>query len=162
MAAGLSLPQEHVNLFRQKLNENTALTEEDIRGKIVIDVPMPLDYISKALVEELSILEPFGKSNEKPVFADKNIHILSIGIFGKSRNVCRMQVQSQAGTVMSAVYFGQVEEFLDFLGKKYGSDALAQAMSGKGGGMQASFIYYPEINVYNGRESLQIIVKNYC
>lgn len=162
MAAGLSLPEEHVDLFRQKLNENTVLTKEELRGKIVIDVPMPLDYISKALVEELNILEPFGKSNEKPVFADKNIHILSIGIFGKSRNVCRMQVQSQAGTVMSAVYFGQVEKFLDFLGEKYGNNALEQAMSGKGSGMLVSFIYYPEINVYNGKESLQIIVKNYC
>lgn len=162
MAAGLSLPEGHVDLFRQKLNENTTLTEEELRGKIVIDVPMPLDYISKRLVEELNILEPFGKSNEKPVFADKNIHILSLGIFGKNRNVCRMQVQSQGGTVMSAVYFGQVEEFLDFLCKKYGNRALEQTMSGKGSDMLVSFIYYPEINVYNGRESLQIIVKNYC
>lgn len=162
MAAGLSLPEEHVNLFRKKLNQHTVLTEEELRGKIVIDVPMPLDYISKILVEELNILEPFGKSNEKPVFADKNIHILSLGIFGKNRNVCRMQVQSQGGTVMSAVYFGQTDEFLDFLGKKYGNDAVQQAISGKGGDMVVSFIYYPEINVYNGKESLQIIVKNYC
>ncbi len=162
MAAGLSLPEEHVNLFRKKLNQHTVLTEEELRGKIVIDVPMPLDYISKILVEELNILEPFGKSNEKPVFADKNIHILSLGIFGKNRNVCRMQVQSQGGTVMSAVYFGQTDEFLDFLGKKYGNDAVQQAISGKGTDMVVSFIYYPEINVYNGKESLQIIVKNYC
>lgn len=162
MAAGLSLPEEHVNLFRKKLNQHTVLTEEELRGKIVIDVPMPLDYISKILVEELNILEPFGKSNEKPVFADKNIHILSLGIFGKNRNVCRMQVQSQGGTVMSAVYFGQTDEFLDFLGKKYGNDAVQQAISGKGADMAVSFIYYPEINVYNGKESLQIIVKNYC
>lgn len=162
MAAGLSLPEEHVNLFRKKLNQHTVLTEEELRGKIVIDVPMPLDYISKILVEELNILEPFGKSNEKPVFADKNIHILSLGIFGKNRNVCRMQVQSQGGTVMSAVYFGQTDEFLDFLGKKYGNDAVQQAISGKGKDMVVSFIYYPEINVYNGKESLQIIVKNYC
>lgn len=162
MAAGLSLPEEHVNLFRKKLNQHTVLTEEELRGKIVIDVPMPLDYISKILVEELNILEPFGKSNEKPVFADKNIHILSLGIFGKNRNVCRMQVQSQGGTVMSAVYFGQTDEFLDFLGKKYGNDAVQQAISGKGTDMAVSFIYYPEINVYNGKESLQIIVKNYC
>ncbi len=162
MAAGLSLPKGHVGLFRQRLNENTTLTEEDLRGKIVIDVPMPLDYISKPLVEELSLLEPFGKSNEKPVFADKNIHILSLRVLGKNQNVCKMQVQGQGGAVMDAVYFGQVEGFLDFLRQKYGDKALKQAMSGKGGEMAASFIYYPEINVYNGRESLQIIIKNYC
>ncbi len=162
MAAGLSLPEQNVEVFRQKLNENTALTEEDLRGKIVIDVPMPLDYISKPLVEELNILEPFGKSNEKPVFADKNLQILSMGIFGKNKNVCRMQVKSQGGTALSAVYFGQVEKFLDFLQGKYGQEAVGRAMSGQGGEMMVSFIYYPEINVFNGKESLQIIVKNYC
>lgn len=162
MAAGLSLPEQNVEVFRQKLNENTALTEEDLRGKIVIDVPMPLDYISKPLVEELNILEPFGKSNEKPVFADKNLQILSMGIFGKNKNVCRMQVKSQGGTALSAVYFGQVEKFLDFLQEKYGQEAVGRAMSGQGGEMLVSFIYYPEINVFNGKESLQIIVKNYC
>ncbi len=162
MAAGLSLPEQNVEVFRQKLNENTALTEEDLRGKIVIDVPMPLDYISKPLVEELKILEPFGKSNEKPVFADKNLQILSMGIFGKNKNVCRMQVKSQGGTALSAVYFGQVEKFLDFLQGKYGQEAVGRAMSGQGGEMLVSFIYYPEINVFNGKESLQIIVKNYC
>lgn len=162
MAAGLSLPEQNVDLFRQKLNEYTTLTEEELRGKIVIDVPMPLDYISKPLVEELNILEPFGKSNEKPVFADKNIQILSMGIFGKNQNVCRMQVRSQGGTTLSAVYFGQVGQFLDFLTEKYGEGAVGRAMAGQGGEMLVSFIYYPEINVFNGKESLQIIVKNYC
>ncbi len=162
MAAGLSLPQEHVEQFRQRLNENTALTDEDLKGKIVIDVPMPLDYISKPLIQEMNLLEPFGKSNEKPIFADKNLHILSLQILGKNHNVCRMQVQSQGGTVMSAVYFGETEAFLDFLRGKFGNYALKQAMSGQNSEIRVSFIYYPEINVYNGRESLQIIVKNYC
>lgn len=175
MAAGLSLPREHVELFRQRLNENTVLTQEDLQGKIVIDVPMPLDYISKPLIEEMNLLEPFGKSNEKPVFADKGIHILSLQILGKNKNVCRMQVQSQGGTRMNAVYFGDTEAFLDFLRQKFGNTALEQTMTGCRetgpmavetgnfhNGITVSFIYYPEINVYNGRESLQIIVKNYC
>ncbi|TGY97958.1 single-stranded-DNA-specific exonuclease RecJ [Petralouisia muris] len=162
MAAGLSLPQEHVEQFRQRLNENTTLTDENLKGKIVIDVPMPLDYISKPLIQEMNLLEPFGKSNEKPIFADKNLHILSLQILGKNHNVCRMQVQSQGGTVMSAVYFGETEVFLDFLRGKFGNYALKQAMSGQNSEIRVSFIYYPEINVYNGRESLQIIVKNYC
>ena len=175
MAAGLSLPREHVELFRRQLNENTVLTQEDLQGKIVIDVPMPLDYITKSLIEEMNLLEPFGKSNEKPVFADKGIHILSLQILGKNKNVCRMQVQSQGGTRMDAVYFGDTEAFLDFLRQKFGNAALEQTMTGSRGtgpmaaetgnfhnGITVSFIYYPEINVYNRRESLQIIVKNYC
>lgn len=162
MAAGLSMPEEHVELFRQKLNENTVLTEEDLHGKIVIDVPMPLSYISKELIEELNILEPFGKSNEKPVFADKNIEILSIRILGKNQNVCRMQVRSSDSVVLAALYFGEVDKFTSFLEEKYGGRALAQAMAGQESGMKVSFVYYPEINNYNGKESIQIVVKNYC
>lgn len=162
MAAGLSLPQEHVEAFRRALNENTTLTEEDLRGKIVIDVPMPLAYISKELILELNILEPFGKSNEKPVFADKEIEILSIRILGKNRNVCKMQVKSAGSQVIPAVYFGETEVFLNYLEEKYGNDALMQAMEGKRSGIIVSFVYYPEINSYNGRENIQIVVKNYC
>lgn len=162
MAAGLSLPEENVTIFRQRLNELTTLTDEDLQGKVVIDVPMPLDYISKELIEQLSILEPFGKSNEKPVFADRNLEILSLRILGKNQNVCRIQVKSTGGTILTAIYFGQAEQFLEFLRQKYGDQAVEQALAGRGSGMLVSLVYYPEINVYNGRESIQVIVKNYC
>lgn len=162
MAAGLSLPEENVTIFRQRLNELTTLTDEDLQGKVVIDVPMPLDYINKELIKELSILEPFGKSNEKPVFADRNLEILSLRILGKNQNVCRIQVKSTGGTILTAIYFGQAEQFLEFLRQKYGDQAVEQALAGRGSGMLISLVYYPEINVYNGRESIQVIVKNYC
>lgn len=162
MAAGVSLPEENVDVFRRRLNENTVLTEEDLRGKIVIDVPMPLSYISKELIEELNILEPFGKSNEKPVFADKNIEILSIRILGKNHNVCKMQVRSAGSETLPAVYFGDMEPFFHFLEGKYGEQALARALAGEPSGIMVSFVYYPEIDRYNGRENVQIVVRNYC
>lgn len=162
MAAGLSMPEKNVDIFRRQMNENTTLTEEDLLPKIMIDVPMPLDYISKELIEELKCLEPFGKSNEKPVFADKNIRIISMRIVGKNQNVCKMQVESQTGTKMEAVYFGNVQEMLAFYKEKYGEQEVEQTLHGNNGIMRASFVYYPEVNEYNGRESLQIIVKNYC
>ncbi len=161
MAAGLSLPEEHVELLRQKLNQNTNLTDKDLRGKIVIDVPMPLDYITRELIEEFNLLEPFGKANEKPVFADREIHILSMRILGKNQNVCRMQVRSRNGAELTALYFGEVQQFLDFLREKYGDGALEQALAAKDSGMLVSFVYYPELNTYNGRESIQIVVKKY-
>lgn len=151
MAAGVSMPEENVELFRRQLNENTSLTEEDLLPKIKIDVPMPIDYIRKDLVEEFQRLEPFGKANEKPVFADKNIRILSMRILGKSQNVCKMQIESQRGSRMNAVYFGDAQGMVSYYRQKYGEKE-----------MTASFVYYPEINEYNGQESLQIIVKNYC
>lgn len=162
MAAGLSMPEENVEIFRRQMNENTSLTQEDLQPKIRIDVPMPLDYISKRLVEELTMLEPFGKANEKPVFADKNIWIRSMRILGKNQNVCRMQVESRGGARMDAVYFGDVEALVSFYREKYGEQEMEKALQGRNAGLMASFVYYPEINEYNGQESLQIIVKNYC
>lgn len=162
MAAGLSMPEENVEVFRRQMNENASLTEEDLLPKIMIDVPMPLDYISKELIEELKILEPFGKANEKPIFADKNMRILSMRVFGKNQNVCRMQVESQTGTKINAIYFGDIEKMFSYYRGKYGEQELERACHGGNGNMKASLVYYPEINEYNGRESLQIIVKNYC
>ena len=114
MAAGLSLPKENVEKFRTFLNEHTTLTEEDFIPKITIDVPMPIGYVTEHLIEELSVLEPFGKGNEKPLFAEKNLNILSMRILGKNRNTLKMQVRSQHGTVMDALYFGDIEQILTY------------------------------------------------
>lgn len=162
MAAGLSMPEENVEKFRYEINEKSCLTEEDMQPKVMIDVPMPLDYISRELTEELKILEPFGKANEKPVFADKNIRILSMRILGKNRNVLKMQAEGSAGSRMDAVYFGDVEGMINYFREKYGDEEVESTLRGNGGAIKASFVYYPEINVFNGNESLQIIVKNYC
>lgn len=146
MAAGLSIKEENVEIFRKKLNENCTLTPEDLIPKIVIDVPMPVSYITKRLVEQISLLEPFGKGNTKPLFAQKGLKVLNSRIFGKNRNVAKLQLMDDSGTVMNGIYFGEAEEFLRFaLGKE-----------------RISVIYYPEINRYQGRESLQIIIQNYC
>lgn len=146
MAAGLSIKEENVEIFRKKLNENCTLTPEDLIPKIVIDVPMPVSYITKRLVEQISLLEPFGKGNTKPLFAQKGLKVLNSRIFGKNRNVAKLQLMDDSGTVMNGIYFGEAEEFLRFaLGKE-----------------RISVTYYPEINRYQGRESLQIIIQNYC
>ncbi len=91
MAAGMSLAEENVEIFRRKLNEYSTLTEEDFVEKIVIDVPMPISYIRRDLIAQMELLQPFGKGNEKPVFAQKNIRVLGCRIFGKNRNVVKMQ-----------------------------------------------------------------------
>ncbi len=163
MAAGLSLAEENVPVLRRRLNELTALTEEDFIPKIMIDVPMPIDYITPELVEQLSLLEPFGKGNEKPVFADKGLELLSARILGKNRNVCKMQVRSSLGRVMEAMYFGDTEQLMAYLTEKYTKDAVRALFDGRPQGtpIVMSFVYYPEINHFNGRDTLQIVVKNY-
>ena len=145
MAAGLSIKEENVEEFRKRLNENCTLTEKDLRPKILIDVPMPVSYINKELVEEISLLEPFGKGNTRPLFAQKGLRVLSSRILGKNRNVAKLQLSDHTGCVMEAVYFGEADEFINAV---KGSNSI-------------SVTYYPEINRYQGRETLQIVIRNY-
>lgn len=145
MAAGLSLEEENVERFRRKLNEQSGLTEEDLVEKVTIDVPMPIHYIRKDLVQELSLLEPFGKGNEKPLFAQKNLWISQMRVFGKNRNVVKMRLTDENGYPMDGVYFGNGDEF---------------AEEGRGK-RKISIVYYPDINMYQGRESLQVNIRHY-
>ncbi len=162
MAAGLSLPPENVEKFRNFLNEHTTLTEEDFIPKITIDVPMPIGYITEKLIRELSVLEPFGKGNEKPLFAEKNLSILNMKILGRNRNVLKMQVRSQSGTVMDALYFGDLEQILDYIREKFGETEYEKCFQGRQNAVTLSVIYYPSLNEYQGRTSIQIIVSHYC
>lgn len=146
MAAGFSLKEENVEQFRRQLNENCSLTEEDMIPKIVIDVPMPISYVNENLVHQLSVLEPFGKGNSKPVFAQKNLKVLKMGIYGKNQNTVKLQLMDPIGTVMEGIYWGEALEFASFI-KEHET---------------ISITYYPKINSYMGKETLQIVIQNYC
>ncbi len=162
MAAGLTLREEDVADMRKRLNAYTLLTEADLVPKIRIDVPMPIDYITRELVEQLSLLEPYGKGNEKPVFADKELSVLSARILGKSRNVCKMRIQSKYGCQMEAVYFGDTEKLKNYMEEKFTKAKVDLLFQGLGTeNISMSFVYYPEINEFNGKKTLQIIIKNY-
>ena len=146
MAAGLSMEEKNVELFRRRLNDNCTLTEQDLIPKIMIDVPMPISYLSQKLTEQLKVLEPFGKGNSKPLFAQKNLRAVGIRVLGRNRNVAKMFLIDENGIKMDAVYFGEAQEFVDFV---QAHDTI-------------SVTYYPEINVFQGRENLQVVIKNYC
>ena len=161
MAAGLSLPEANVEIFREKINARCGLTEEDFIPKIKIDIPMPVDYPDIPLVNELLLLEPFGKANVKPQFADKNLGIDRAVVVGKNQNVLKLTLKTERGKSISAVYFGDVEEFREYYGRKYGENEVQQAFLGRTNGIRMSVVYYPEINRYQGNESIQIVIKNY-
>lgn len=161
MAAGLSLPKENIDLLREKLNQETTLTKEDFVAKILIDVPMPIHYITEQLVKQLEILEPFGKANEKPTFAEKNLKIIIARILGKNQNVLKLLIQNEVGCKMDAMFFGNIEQFNSFLTLKYGEAELNKMYAGKENQIRLSITYYPSINEYNGNKSIQVIIKNY-
>ena len=149
MAAGFSLKEADIDAFRRKLNEVCTLTEEELRPKVVIDVPMPISYITERLVNQLGCLEPFGKGNEKPVFADRNLVIERLRICGKEGRVFQMKVRNAAGVSMDAVYFGDVEDLLLPLTEKYGKVVAQDTLAGRCAHEAAlHFTYYPEMDHY--------------
>ena len=145
MAAGFSLKEENVGEFRRRLNEQSTLTREDFIPKIWIDVAMPLEYISEALVNELKSLEPFGQGNEKPQFAQKNLRIRSLRALGRNNNAVRMTVVTEQGRPMEAMVFTEADKFVEEAKNSRSMDV----------------IYYPDINEYNGNRTLQIVVRAY-
>ncbi|MCM1243585.1 MAG: DHH family phosphoesterase, partial [Roseburia sp.] len=162
MAAGLSMPEENIEEFRISLNRNCKLTDDDFIEKIVIDVPMPLSYIRKDLVKQLQVLEPFGNGNPKPVFAQKGVHILQGRLLGKNANVGKYKIADEQGRTYEMIYFGDLEKWHVFLEETFGKsekDRLYREGSSK---IVISMLYYPDINVYQGRESLQIVMQSYC
>ena len=145
MAAGLSIKEEDVPEFRKRLNENAELTEDDFIPRVWIDVPMPLEYVTEGLVEELKRLEPFGQGNEKPLFAQKGLMIRSLRVLGKNRNVVKLGLVTDTGLSMDGLLFGA-------------GDAFQKELAGKD---RIDIVYYPDINEYNGNRTLQAVIRNY-
>lgn len=145
LAAGLSLEEENVGRFREVINELADLSEEDLKPKVSIDMQLPLSYVTENLVNELELLEPFGKGNTKPLFAEKNLRVISPRIIGKNQNVLKFRVEDQRGNQMEAIYFGDAKGCMEY-------------MSGR---QTMSFTFYPSVNEYMGKRTLQITVVNY-
>ena len=161
MAAGLSLEYEQVSQLRIALNENTLLTEEDLIPKISIDVVLPIGYINEELIEELELLEPYGKGNTKPVFAERNLQIRRAIILGKNANVMKLQVVNEYEKVLDAMYFGDIENFLQNLVDGYGQGEVDKMFQNRDNKVKLSVTYYPNINEYGGNRTVQIIIQNY-
>ena len=147
LAAGVSMEEKNLPAFREFLNRNSSLTEEDMVPKVSIDMQLPLAYIDEDLVTQLELLEPFGKGNQKPVFVEKDLEIINTRILGKNQNVLKMQVRDMTGKIMDALYFGNVSAFLAYFEQKKD--------------VKAAFTYYPTVNEYQGKKSLQIVIQNY-
>lgn len=161
MAAGLSMKEEMVDEFRRRMNEQCRLTEADFEEKVHIDVAMPLSYISKRLIQQLALLEPFGVGNTKPVFAQKDVHILNGRILGKNKNVGKYGITDGCGNYFDMMYFGDLEAFRDFLVGKAGEYMVNRLYHGERVDIPISITYYPDLNRYGGKESVQIVMQHY-
>lgn len=164
MAAGLSMDEENVDAFRQIINDNCVLTEDDFEEKITIDVPMPMSYVTEQFVNELAVLEPFGAANEKPVFAQKNIRFLRGYIMGKNRNMARFDVMDESGMRFTVVCFRNLDKLTEYLIQKEGKERTEKLFAGGLYPEAAAIldvIYYPSINEFKGKTSVQYILQDY-
>lgn len=161
MAAGVSMPEENVEAFRTYLNAHCGLTNADLVEIIHIDVPMPMSYVTPELVRQLSLLEPFGNGNPKPVFAQKNVRVCRGRILGKNRNVGKYRVADENGREYDMMYFGDLEQWHAFLTEHFGQEETDRLYGGGSARIVISVIYYPDINVYRGVESLQMVMQDY-
>ena len=165
MAAGLSLMRkEQVTELRRRLNESCKLTQEDFEETVHIDVALPLACADRKLIQELSLLEPFGVGNPKPLFARKGISLLRGRKLGKNKNVGKYQIADEKGAVYDMVYFGNLEELDRFLAERFGQETAEQLYQGGlgVGSAPVSMAYYPDIDSYGGREKVQLIMQYYC
>ena len=162
MAAGVSMPEKNVERFRTYLNEHCGLTEGDFEEKIHIDVPMPMSYVTADFVRQLSVLEPFGNGNPKPVFAQRNLRLIRGRILGKNSNVGRYTVEDENGGRFEMMYFGNIEMWHDFLKETFGQEEYDRLYRGIDSSIRIHVIYYPDLDVYQGRERLQMVMQDYC
>ena len=161
MAAGLSMPEENLEQFRKEINEKSGITPEDLNEKIAIDMQLPFECVNEKFIGELAVLEPFGKGNARPVFAERQVQVESARILGKNKNVLKLQVRDLHGTRMDAMYFGDVNTFVEYVREKFGDIACECLLHGHGHGIVMAFTYYPDINEYQGVRTPQIVIQNY-
>lgn len=162
MAAGVSMPEDHVAAFHDYLNENCGLSAEDFEEKVHIDVPMPMSYVTADFVRQLSVLEPFGNGNPKPVFAQKNLRLIRGKILGKNSNVGKYTAEDDRGRQFEMMYFGNMEMWHTFLIEEFGQEEYDRLYRGGNGNIRIHAIYYPDLDIYQGRERLQMIMQDYC
>ncbi|MDF2906918.1 MAG: hypothetical protein K0R34_2239 [Herbinix sp.] len=161
MAAGLSLVPDNVEVLRKVLNENTALTEEMLVPKVSIDIHLPFGYVNENLIDELKQLEPFGKGNEKPLFAEKELKIKSAFIIGKNASGIRLFLVNKYGKEIEAIYFGDVNEFFHYIATMYGEEEAQKLRTGRSLEATLAITYYPKINEYKGFRNVQLMIQNY-
>ncbi|NLN14004.1 MAG: single-stranded-DNA-specific exonuclease RecJ [Tissierellia bacterium] len=161
MAAGLSLDKDKIDILRQRLNSQTRLREEDLVKKVYIDMALPIECVSYNLIEDLNALEPFGTGNHKPLFGDKKLKVRRMYKYGANNNVIKLILESKRGTLLEGIIFYDDGSFEEQIQSKYGRDALNRLIKGMDNNISLDILYYPNINEYNGKTSIQLIIQGY-
>ena len=159
MAAGMSLPRENVERLRKELNERCKLTEEELKEKVSIDVELPFGLVNEQMLSELKLLEPFGRGNPKPLFAERKLRVLHATVFGRNMNVLKLQVENRYGRQFDVISFGNPQMFEEEAKEYFGEEQVQRMFQGRENKVCLSMIYYPEANEYRGNGTLQAVMQ---
>ena len=160
MAAGLSIKREDLDNFREQLNADSGLSEQDMIPKLMIDVPMPLSYATLKLAEQLESLEPFGKGNEDPLFAEKNLEILGYNYGRNSNKILFVKVRSANKGIYTMKTF-RPKDFLENINKWFTPEECAKIEKGIYSGCKLDIAYTLSINDFRGSRTLEFFIKEY-
>ena len=161
-AAGFSLYKEKLDELRQRLNENCSLCEDDLVERIRIDADAPFSYCTDKVVDALELLEPCGNGNERPIFARKNVRLLSGRLLGAEGKVGKYKIVDTDNYCCELTMFRTNDKFREFLEKKYDRDSVSALYNGKDTGMTVSVLYRPQWNEYQGRRTVQYVIEDFC
>ena len=160
MAAGMSIPNENIDAFRNRLNEVTTLTDEDIIPKVSIDMGLLLSQINYELIDQISLLEPYGKANPKPTFGMKKLKVVEAKILGKNRNVLKLKL-TDGRLYIEGIYFGDIEDFENSIKDELGEIEYNKVFNGLSNNLYLDIICMPDINEFNGNKKVQLVISNY-
>ena len=161
MAAGFSMQEDRLEEFREKLNANATLTEDDFAEKVHIDVALPISYLSESLINEFELLEPFGNENTKPLFAQKDLYIKGMRVLGTTGRCLKLFLSDANGTSIDAMYFGESDVFLEELISFCGKEEAQRIQKGLSHHIWMDVTYYPQVNEWRGQKNIQIVIQNY-
>ena len=161
MAAGLTLDKENIDELRTRLNLQTKLTEDDLIPRVYIDMQLPLEYLSFELLDELKILEPYGKGNSKPIFGEKGLKLRKGAVLGVNKNVLKLNLQTKDNKTLEGIFFGDIVGFEENIRSLYGEEGLNNLYKGIDNKIQIDILYYPTVNEYMGRSTLQANIQSY-
>lgn len=160
MAGGLTMKEENFEEFSRRIEENCTLTEEELQEVVRVDMELPPRFLGLSMTRELELLEPCGTQNPKPLFVTRNIRLLGARVMGRNRNVIRFTAQDDTGARMDLILFGDAQIFMQNIEESAGRGSFEELLRGAGNAT-IDMIYYPDINVWKDRESVQYIIKDY-